>query len=176
MKRTLFLIVLVVAVGACDSSEEGVELTTTTSTSTTIDVASGTSEADDPVTTTTLPADTSTTTSGQAGQSVGDHQILIRTDGPDGDLVWVLIDQGDYTTVDLENFAFDLLDEAETTVWEIHVFDDEDALNAGRIDPEDRTADEQSLVDEHYLLSVTEGVVLTFQGPFASFGGAVFGS
>jgi hypothetical protein len=174
MRRIVFLMVLVAVVAACDSSEEAVELTTTTST--TIQVASGTSESDDPVTTTTLSAEESTTTSTQAGQSVEDHQVVIRTDGPDGDLLWVLIDQGDYTSVDLENFAFDLLDESETAVWEIHVFDDEDALTAGRIDPEDRTADEQTLVDDHYLLSITEGVVLTYQGPYSAFGGAVFGS
>jgi hypothetical protein len=174
MKRTLLLIALVSTVGACDSSDEAVDLTTTTTT--TVDVASGTSEPEDPVTTTTVQEDDSSTTTAVTGQPVEDHQVVVRTDGPDGDLLWVLVDPAEYTSVDLENFAFDLLDSADTAVWEIHVFDDDEALKAGRIEPEDRTADEQALVDEHYLLSVTEGVVLTYQGPFAAFGGSIFGS
>lgn len=173
MKRMFGLLALVIAVTACTGSDEGVDLTTTTSTMP--DVASGTSEAEEDTTTTTTLAET-TTTQADAGQPVEDHQVVVRTDGPDGDLLWVLVEPGEYTSVDLENFVFDFLDSSDTTIWEVHVFDDDAALTAGRIEADERTAEEQELVDAHYLVSVTEGVVLTFQGPFAAFGGAVFGS
>jgi hypothetical protein len=167
------LVVIMLAVIACTGSEEEVELTTTTSTMP--EVASGTSEPEEEATTTTTSADT-TTTETVAGQPVEDHRVVVRTDGPDGNLLWIVVEPGDYTSVDVENFVFGLLDSSDTAIWEIHVFDDEAALNAGRVGPDDRTADEQELVDAHYLASITEGVVLTFQGPYAEFGGAVFGS
>ncbi len=167
------LVAVVIAIAACTGSDEGVELTTTTSTMP--EVASGTSEAEEEATTTTTLAET-TTTEASAGQPVEDHRVVVRTDGPDGDLLWVLVDPGEYTSVDLENFVFDFLGSSDTAIWEVHVFDDEAALTAGRIEADERTSDEQGLVDAHYLVSVTEGVVLTFQGPFAAFGGAVFGS
>ena len=173
IRRIVSVLMLLVLVAACDSGDDGIELTTTTTTESS---ATTSTAASDENTTTTAADDTTETTESVESEAVDDYSVIIQTDGAEGDRLWVLIEPGTYTSVDIENFVFDLLDGAESPIWQIHVFDDEAALNAARIDANERTTEEQELVDAHYLVSVDEGISLTFQGPFAAFGGSTFGS
>lgn len=173
------LLVLALLLGACTGDEDTVDLTTTTSTVPTT-VGGG-------ATTTVIGSDSEladgeedsaggTTSDVPAGEEVDDYRVMVQTAATDGDRLWILIDPGRYTSVDLENFVIGLLDDAEDPIKELYLFDDAEALQAGRVSPDDRTDAERKLVDEHYLVSVTDGSKVEFQGPYSAFGGFTFGS
>lgn len=177
MKRPMILVlVLAMLVVACDGDDEAVELTTTTSAP-----ASETSD-DGGATTTAGPTDpaseeeTESTGGEPAGEPVEGYEVIVQTAGDDGDRLWILIEPGEYTSVDLENFVIDLLDSADDPILELHVFDATAALDAARVERDARTDEEQALVDQHYLVSVTDGTKVEFQGPYTAFGGFTFGS
>jgi hypothetical protein len=165
VRRIVALAVVVLLAVAC--SPEEAELTTTTTTS--------------PVdtTTTTLVEETTTTGGGgdgQASRAIQEYEVVVRSSATGGETLWVLIEPGDYTDIDLENLIRDIVVETDATLSGIHVFDDRDALDAGRVDPDARTDDEQALVDEHFLVSLIDGAIIRFQGPYAEFGETVVGS
>lgn len=124
-------------------------------------------------TTTTTP-ETVTETS-PTGDDITGYEVVVRNEGEDGLEVWVVIEPGDYSDIDLEGLIIELV-EAEDGLYQAHVFDDPAALDAARLEESDRTAEEQALVDQHYLISLLEGSVVRFQGPFADLGEYVFGS
>ena len=165
LHRIIALAVVVLLIAAC--SPEEAELTTTT---TTTSVES---------TTTTFDETTTTTGSGdntQASPAIEDYEVVVRASSTAGETLWILIEPGDYTDIDLENLIRDLVAETDGTLFGIHVFDDRDALDAGRVDPDARTEDEQTLVDEHFLVSLIDGAIIRFQGQYAEYGEIVVGS
>lgn len=161
------LIVTVLLVAACDQADEP-ELTTTSTTD-----ASTTTTA--PTTTTMAPTTSTMDGDSSDGRIIDDYDVVVRSEGDDGPVLWVVVPDADYTDVDLEQFVTRLVEE-EPGVWEIHVFDDPAALEAGRIDEGDRTEEEAELLDAHYLVSLTEGVVLDYHGPYEDSPGFVLGS
>lgn len=165
MRRIAALFLVgVVALAACNQADEP-ELTTTTTTvprSTTTTAATTTSSADE--TTTTL-----------VGQPVEDYDVVVRSSTDDGEVLWVVIPPGDYTDVDLEGFVARLRDETDG-LWELSVFDDPAALEAARVEADLRTDEEQTLVDEHRLVTLREGSIVSFGGPYEDAGEYVLGS
>lgn len=159
-RRIALLTALIVVAGACNRSAEPEPVTTLSLPST--------SEA----TTTTTQTLTETTST---GDDIDDFDVVVRSDSEDGPEVWVLVDPGNYSDVDLESLIVRLI-ESEDGLYEAHVFDDPEALVAARIAEADRTPEEQALVDAHYLVSLVDGSIVRFQGPFAEFGEYVFGS
>ncbi len=171
MKRATVL-ALIVAFGAlgCTGDDDTVDLTTTTTraattASTTMGTSTSLADAEEPVSTTTIP-----------GEPVTEFDAVVTNAAEGGDRLWVLIPPGNYRPVDLENFVLDFLEAREEPLLELHVYDDRPALEAGRVDAADRTAAEQALVDGHYLISVTEGTRVEFQGPYAGQAGFTYGS
>jgi hypothetical protein len=61
-------------------------------------------------------------------------------------------------------------------LWGAEVFDDEDAVQAFVIPEEQRTEEQQELLDEHHFVSLIGGDTMKFQGPFAEFGEFIIGS
>ncbi|HVR32493.1 MAG TPA: hypothetical protein VMS74_07260 [Acidimicrobiia bacterium] len=174
VRRLITLFAVVVLVAAC--SPEEAELTTTTTT-----VASGSTttapDADETTTTTTTTeGDDDADADADAGPAITEYEIFVRSSSTAGETLWILIDPGDYTDIDLENLIRELVDESDVTLAGINVFDDLDALEAGRVDEDARTDDEQLLVDEHYLVSLVDGAIIRFQGPYAEFGETAVGS
>lgn len=159
---TILAVSLLVA--ACDQADEP-ELTTTSTSRATTTAAPTTTVAP----TTTTSADTS------EGAIIEDYEVVVRSTADEGPVLWVVVPEAPYTDVDLEQFVTRLVEE-EAGVWEIHVFDDPAALEAGRVAEEDRTEEEAGLISEHYLVSLTEGVVLEYHGPYADSPGFVLGS
>ncbi len=153
-------VVLLILVAACSRSVEPEPVTTLSLPVTT------------QATTTTMATATETTAS---NDDIAEYEIVVRSDTDAGPEVWVVVPPGNYSDIDLEGLIVRLV-EAEDGLYEAHVFDDPDALVAARIDPADRTPEEQALVDGHYLVSLLEGSVVRFQGPFAHLGEYVFGS
>jgi hypothetical protein len=152
-------------------------------------------EAELTTTTTTTPAETTTTASptttvadgdedddGEDGDgdapapAITDYEIVVRASATGGETLWILVDPGDYTDIDLENLIRELVSESDATLVGVNVFDDRDALEAGRIDPDARTDEEQELVDDHFLVSLIDRAVIRFQGPYEEFGETVVGS
>lgn len=173
MRRlTLLLLVVVVGLTACDRSAEP-ELTTTTTTETTAPPA--TQPPQDSTTSTASDADPGATTTTVQANEIDSYEIQVATTVDEGRVLWVTIPAEDYTDRDLENFLVALAD-TEEGLWEVHVLDEAAAVDAARVAPEDRTEEEQSLVDDHYLVSLTEGNVVTFRGPFESAGSFLIGS
>lgn len=169
MTRRLISLALIAVVAAACSPEEA-ELTTTTTT-----VQSTTTTVADDATPST-EADSENGDSTEAEPAITDHEVVVRSSGTDGEVLWILIDPGDYTDIDLENLIRQLVDESEVTLAGINVFDDLEALEAGRVDDEGRTADEQALVDEHFLVSLVDSAIIRFEGPYADFGETAVGS
>jgi hypothetical protein len=173
MRRTILLtLVAVTALAACDRAAE-TDLTTTTTSTTSGPVA------EEPTPETTAAAPETTVASGPettaAGTPVGDYTIEVAASEGDGEVLWVSIAAEDYTDRDLEDFVARVRDERENLVG-LYVVDDPAAVDAVRVAEEARTEEEQALVDAHYLVSLTEGNVVTFRGPFESAGSFVLGS
>lgn len=167
MFRRLTPLLLLVLLVAC--SPEEAELTTTT---TTVPDSTTTTEADTTTTEAEEPDDPAT----EEGPAISEYEVVVRSSGTAGETLWVLIEPGDYTDIDLENFIREQVDESEVALVGIHVFDDAAALEAGRIAEDARTDDEQALVDAHYLISLIDGSIIRFQGPYADLGETAVGS
>ncbi|MEX2423210.1 MAG: hypothetical protein WD990_04455, partial [Acidimicrobiia bacterium] len=108
--------------------------------------------------------------------AISDYEVVVRGSATGGETLWILIEPGDYTDVDLENLIRELVDESDATLAGINVFDDRDALDAGTVAADARTDEQQELVDEHFLVSLVDGAVIRFEGPFAEFGETAVGS
>ncbi|MFB3043854.1 MAG: hypothetical protein ACE1Y9_00030 [Acidimicrobiia bacterium] len=165
------LIFLLVALGmlaaACDSGEA--ELSTTSS------LVTGTTETPSQASTTTTAPEEVTTTTLLRGETVASYEIAVRISTDNGEIFYVVIPSGAYTDVDLENFVGDLL-EANPGLWGAEVFDDEAAVQAFVIPEDQRTEQQQDLLDESHFVSLIGGDTVKFQGPFAEFGEFVIGS
>ena len=171
--RTAVVLLLATAVvlAACDDGT--VDLSTTSS------LVTGTTQPPvDPVettTTTTAASGGETTGTTLVGETVASFEIVVRISGDNGETLHILIPAGAYTDVDLENFIGDLK-EADPDLWGAEVFDNQDAIQAFVIPEDQRTEEQQDLVDKHHLVSLVNGDTLRFQGPFAEFGESIIGS
>lgn len=154
---------------ACDG--DSAELTTTS-----VLITESSSGADQ-VSTTSTPADAhqTTTTRVLRGQTVDSHEVVGRDAGDEGETLYIVIPPGAYTDVDLENFILDLY-ESEAATWGAEVFDDQAAFDAYLLAADDRSEEEQLLVDEHHFVSLVNGAVIRFQGPFSESGEYPIGS
>ncbi|MFP5331464.1 MAG: hypothetical protein ACLGHX_03745 [Acidimicrobiia bacterium] len=166
MFRRLTPLLAVFVLVACSPEEAELTTTTTTPPSTTT-----TTETEETTTTVTEDGDDVET-----GPAITEYEVVVRSSGTDGETLWVLIDPGDYTDIDLENFIREQVDESEVELEAIHVFDDLAALEAGRVAEDARTEEEQALVDAHYLISLIDGTTIRFQGPYADLGEIAVGS
>jgi hypothetical protein len=170
------LLALVVGFGlvlaACDSGEA--ELSTTSS------LVTGTTETPSELATTTTTdagdsdADTVTSTT-LRGETVASFDVVARISSDNGEILYLVIPEGAYTDVDLENFIGDLM-ESDEGLWGAEVFDNDDAVQAFVIPEDQRTEEQQQLLDEHHFVSLIGGDTLKFQGPFSEFGEYVLAS
>ena len=109
------------------------------------------------------------------GETVGSFEIVVRISGENGETLHIVIPPGAYTEIDLENFIGDLKD-SDPELWGAEVFDDPDAIQAFVIPEDQRTTEQQTLVEEHHFVSLVDGDTIRFQGPFAEFGESIIGS
>lgn len=165
------MLALMVALGlfaaACDG--EGAELSTTTS------VVSATTEAPEQDTTTTTGGSDSTTSTTLVGETVAGHEVVARISTDDGEVLHIVIPEGAYTDVDLVNFIGDLK-ESDPDLWGVEVFDDPAAVDAFSVAEGDRTDEQQTILDDHHFLTLTNGDQVIFRGPFSEFGEFILGS
>lgn len=138
---------------------------------------------------TQAPGDTTTTTAGSddgsedpvspsttlVGQPVTEYDVVHEIPNEDGVARHIVIPNGAYTDVDLQNFVFDLL-EADQDLYGIEIFDDEAAAEAFLTPEPERTEEEAELLDRHHFVSVTGRARLDYRGPFSEFPGGAIGS
>ena len=167
--RSLFIVVLLLGLvaSACDSG--AAELSTTSS------LVTGTTETPTEATSTTAAPSTESSTTEVVGETVSSAEVKVRISADNGEILYILIPEGAYTDVDLENFIGDLK-EADPDLWGAEVFDDEAAIEAFVIPEDQRTTEQQELIDDHHFVSLVEGDTVKFQGPFSYFGEFIIGS
>lgn len=100
------------------------------------------------------------------------YEIVHRLIVDDRTTLVILVEPGAYSTVQLENLVYDVVDthSPNTAV----VVDDRSAADLAIM--EDLTAEEQSTLDARTFLRIENGVDVTFHGPYADAGGMTVGS
>lgn len=169
--RIPLTLALLLAVPAVACNQEPAQLTTTSS------LITGTTEAavtDDATTTTAEGGDANTTTT-LRGEQVSTYEIVARISSDNGETLYIVIPEGAYTDVDLEQFIGDLK-ESDPQLFGAEVFDDENAVQAFPIPEAQRTEAQQQLLDDHHLISLVGGNTIVFRGPFEELGQQVIGS
>ncbi len=171
---------LLMMAAACGSDNRP-ELVTTTSRVTATTASPSTTAP--PLTTTTRTSPTtvegSVSTAGPVPDTPEAGQILYRVvrqeSTRDGSRLFLAIPPGAYSDVDLANLVLSVHEERDD-LFEVHIFDSREAVEA-LIKPEtERTPEESELLERHYLVSILEGSILRFQGPFADLEGYIIGS
>lgn len=157
-------LLMALLVAACTGGTASLDTTTT--------MAGGGATTTSEATTTTVAVTTSTAL---IGQVVTEYEVVARQSGQDGEVLYIVIPPGAYTDVDLQGFLIDLLDAGAVT-YGAEVFDAAAAAQA-HLKPEgERSAEETGLIEQHHLVSLVEGTLIRFQGPFSSSGEYPIGS
>ena len=173
-RRVALLVALCLSVVACNRGAEPELTVPPTQPAPTSDAAPTTvAPAADPTTTTASEAGAETTV--PPAIDITDFEVAVATAVDEGEVRWLVIPPEDYTDRDLEQFVLGQVDESEN-LWELYVVDDAEAVDALRVEPGSRTEEEAALVDQHFLISLTDGNVVEFHGPFADVPGFVVGS
>ena len=125
---------------------------------------------------TTIGDEAATTTTTEA-LMIPVYEVIHRGPGDNGDmLVIALEDVSDgITDHDLEQLNLDVVD-TFAPVAEAHVIDDKSVLELVLADPAELTDDEKANLASHYLLRLTDGTTVSFQGPFEDVPGYEIGS
>lgn len=178
MQRLLIaLIVLSFVAVACNRGAD--EATTTTTTA-----------QDQPVTRTTsgeptdaISDDTREPSEADEGDEVGEgpaaelpsYSIVRREGAEGGDRLVVLLEDFQYTDLVLEDLVFEIAEEY-SPVLEAYLIDDPAASDLVLLDPESWSDEDRTVVEDHLFVSLTEGNLVTFRGPFADMGEFRMGS
>ena len=173
---------LLMMAAACGSDNRP-ELVTTTSRVTATTAPPLTTTTAPPLTTTTRTSSTtaegSVSTAAPAPDTPEAEQILYRVvrqeSTRDGSRLFLAIPPGAYSDVDLANLVLSVHEERDD-LFEVHIFDSREAVEALIKPATERTPEESELLERHYLVSLLEGSILRFQGPFADLEGYIIGS
>ena len=171
--RWIALSALIALVGVACNGDDA-ELTTDS----TVISGATTQPSDDATATTTGsddggdPASPSTTL---VGEAVAEYEVVHEIPNENGVAQHIVIPDGAYTDVDLQNFVFDLL-EANPDLYGLEIFRDEAAAEAFLTPEAERTEEESELLEQHHFVSVTGRARIDFRGPFSEFPGGAIGS
>lgn len=161
---------LALFVVACDGDDA--ELTTDS----TIISPSGTDPATEATTTTAGNGNEgSSPPTSLVGQTVTEFEVVHEIPNENGVAQHIVIPNGAYTDVDLENFVIDLI-EANPDLYGAEIFDDAAAAEAFLTPEADRTDEENQLLEENHFVTLTGRARIDFRGPFAEFPGGAIGS
>lgn len=164
------LAVLALFVVACDGDDA--ELSTD---STILTGPGGTDPATEASTTTAGGSDEASTPTTLAGEAVSGYEVVEEIENDNGVEQHIVIPNGAYTDVDLENFVIDLV-EANPDLYGAEVFDDAAAATAFLVAEVERSEEEVALLERHHFVTLTGRDRIDFHGPFAEFPGGAIGS
>ena len=170
--RIRFLVglsLLAVVLAACDSGDA--ELTPGSTL-----ITGGGGEATTSTTVGPGPDDTtSATPTTLVGQPVDGFEVFATFPNDNGVSQHIVIPEGAYTDVDLENFVFDLL-ESNPNLFGAEIFDDAGAAAAFVVPEESRSDAQDASLDRHHFVTLVGRDSYEFRGPFAEFPGGAIGS
>lgn len=174
MRLRWIILAALLAVFAVACSDDDPELSTD---STLVTGPSGTDPATEATTTTQggNGDNGETTPTTLVGQTVGEFQVASEIPNENGVEQLIIIPEGAYTDVDLQNFVLDLL-EQNPDLYGAEIFDAQVGVDAFMVPEEDRTEEQTAALNEHWFVTVTGRDRMDFQGPFAEFPGAAIGS
>jgi len=164
------LAVVAIVVVACDGDDPELSTDSTIVTGSTTAPAPG-----DGSTTTTPDGEGTSPPTSLVGEEVSDYQVVTEIENDNGVERHIVIPNGAYTDVDLENFVIDLVEESP----DLHgaqIFDDVAAAEAFLVPEAERTEAEQELLERHWFVTLTGRARIDFRGPFAEFTGGAIGS
>lgn len=164
------LALLALFIVACDGDDA--ELTTN---STIITGPSGTEPATEATTTTVAGNDGTSPSTTLIGQTVTEFDVVHEIPNENGVAQHIVIPNGAYTDVDLENFVIDLI-EANSDLYGAEIFDEAAAAEAFLTPEADRSEEENELLERHHFVTLTGRARIDFRGPFAEFPGGAIGS
>lgn len=182
-------IAVVLMLGACGGDDSTSETTSapteaspTTSTSVTEMVETGADPSGPEVPVAEDTAESAAQPEGEEGAQAGSdatlppaippYEVIHRLIVDDRTTLVILVEPGGYTTVQLENLVYDVVDtySPNTAI----VVDDRAAADLAIKD--DLSPEEQSTLDDRTFLRIENGVDVTFHGPYADAGGMTVGS
>ncbi len=164
------LAVLALFVVACDGDDA--ELSTD---STILTGSGGTDPATEATTTTAGGSDEASTPTTPTGEAVSGYEVVEEIENDNGVEQHIVIPNGAYTDVDLENFVIDLV-EANPDLYGAEVFDDAAAATAFLVAEAERSEEGVALLERHHFVTLTGRDRIDFHGPFAEFPGGAIGS
>lgn len=123
---------------------------------------------------TTIPGEGVTGTTVR-NQAITEHRQVHSEDTDNGPVLHLVIPRSGYTEIDVESFIRDLRD-AQPGLWGVELFDNADAQVAFMRPSDLRTEEQRTLVSRHHLVTLTEGELLIWRGPFSSLGRSTIGS
>ncbi len=158
MRRTVFVILAVALLAACNRGDDAEVTTTTTS------AALATTTTTTVATTAPPPGEVTTTTTGE----MPGYEIIA---GESSGAYVVLVEPGNYSDIDLQNVIVDVVERHAPEL--VHLIDSRDALDL--VLKAEVTPEEQAVLDAHYYAKLT-GTRLEFQGPYSNFESIQIGS
>lgn len=171
--RWIALFALVALVGVACNGDDA-ELTTESTV-----ITGATDQPSDEATTTTTTSgddgDTASPSTTLVGEPVSEYEVVHEIPNENGVAQHIVIPDGAYTDVDLQNFVFDLL-EANPDLHGVEIFRDEAAAEAFLTPEAERTEEETELLEQHHFVTVTGRARIDFRGPFSEFPGGAIGS
>ena len=164
MRRTVpILLALALVVAACNRGEDETATTTgptlaeSASTSRVTTTSSASSAAS------TVPADTTVATTTAVVVGLPSYEVVEATSGSSGDALVVVVEPGAYSNVELENLVYDIVDRfAPASAVVVDQTEAVALLALAELDDAQR-----DFLAAHTLLEITDGVEVTFLGPYA---------
>ena len=164
-----------VLVASCSGDEEPAEEALTVTTAAPITTLGDTADTSSSG---AAQTSTTTTTSTTVLPPLGfpEYSIISREASEDGDIVVVLLDRTTYESlsdIDVYNVMSDLVEQF-APVYEAHIVESQAAADAVFV--EDRTAAQQTALDNGYVARLEEGFRIVYSGPLEDNGVAILGS
>lgn len=117
------------------------------------------------------PATTTTATT-QVVSGTPTYEVAEVLESDEGDTLIVVVEPGSYTEVELSNLVFDIVDRFQPLG--AVVVDDPEAVPL--VMAEELSEEDQAFLDGHTFLRITDGVEVTFSGPYEDIAGITVGS
>jgi hypothetical protein len=159
--------VLALALTACSGDDP--ELSTEST------IVTGGTDAADPEATTTTAATGPAPSTTLVGQAVTGFTVVAEIPNENGVTQYIVIPEGAYTDVDLENFVIDLI-EANPDLYGAEIFGSPEGAQAFVVPAAERTDEQNATIESDWYVTLTGRARIDYHGPFAEFPGAAIGS
>lgn len=100
------------------------------------------------------------------------YQVASTTEADDGDELVVLVEPGSYTEVELQNLVFDIVDRFKP----VRAIVVDDAAAIPLLAAEELSAEDADFLASHTFFTLSDGVDVTFSGPYSQIADLTVGS